>query len=303
MIGKAEHISQELPPGYPQAKALLWRALAQDYLGEPTVSAKSFSKLLTDFRCELSPHDLRLASATLACNFLLRGQMRESNHVIESMFDEISPSQATVFSNSRTFVDWYRIPALSFLGRDLELRDIINNSKVIFSSTDQEKWQITQLLGGLLIYYYTREDKPMEEIDNCLRRFDSLGLTPQSTYSEASHYWVARAYILLNLFHEGKVEESRAVQALSDLDRTRRHPSVLAHSHLLKAKWKWNTNDQSHAREDLTQALNLAERHENDWVKLEAYALQSPERAVDLATRKGWGNRTHWLERGAAWGR
>jgi hypothetical protein len=229
--------------------------------------------------------------------------MRESNHVIESMFDEISPSQATVFSNSRTFVDWYRIPALSFLGRDTELQDIIKNSKVIFSSTDQEKWQITQFLGGLLIYYYTQEDKPMEEIDNCLRRFDSLGLTPKSTYSEACHYWVARAYILLDLFREGKVEESRALRGLSDLGHTPRHPSVLAHSHLLRAKWKWNTKDQTHTQDDLSRALTLAERHENDWVKLEVYALQSPERAVDLANRKGWENRTRWLERGAAWGR
>jgi hypothetical protein len=303
LIGKAEEISRTLPPGYPEAKALLWRALAQDYLGEPTVSATSFSKLLTEFRCDLSPHDLRLASATLACNYLLRGQMRESNRVIESMFDEISPSQATVFSNSRTFVDWYRIPALSFLGRDTELKDIIKNSKVIFSSTDEEKWQITQFLGSLLIYYYTQEDKPMEEIDNCLRRFDSLGLTPRSTYSEACHYWVARAYVLLDLFREGKVEKSRALHALSDLERTRRHPSVLAHSHLLRAKWKWHTHDRSHIQENLTQALTLAERHENDWVKLEAYALQSPAQASDLAIGKGWTNRTHWLERGAAWGR
>jgi hypothetical protein len=303
MIGKAEQISRTLPPGYPGAKALLWRALAQDYLGEPTLSAKSFSKLLTEFRCDLSPHDLRLASATLACNYLLRGQMQESNRVIESMFDEISSSQATVFSNSQTFVDWYRIPALSFLGRDTELQDIIKNSKVIFSSTDEEKWQVTQFLGGLLIYYYTQEDKPMDEIDNCLRRFDSLGLTPRSTYSEACHYWVARAYVLLELFREGKVEESRALQALSDLERTRRHPSVLAHFYLLRAKWKWNTNDKSRIQENLTQALNLAERHENDWVKFEAYALQSRERAIDLATKKGWKNRTRWLERGAAWGR
>lgn len=303
MIGKAEEISRALPPGYPEAKALLWRALTEDYLGEPTVSAKSFSKLLTEFRRDLSPHDLRLASATLACNYLLRGQMRESNQVIESMFEEISPSQSTVFSNSRTFVDWYRIPALSFLGRDTELRDIIKNSKVIFSSTDEEKWQITQFLGSLLIYYYTQEDKPMEEIDNCLRRFDSLGLTPRSTYSEACHYWVARAYILLDLFRAGKVEESRALHALSDLDHTRRHPSVLAHSHLLRAKWKCHADDQSHMQENLTRALNLAERHENDWVKLEAYALQSRERAIDLATRKGWENRTHWLEKGASWGR
>jgi cell division protein FtsL len=78
---------------------------------------------------------------------------------------------------------------------------------------------------------------------------------------------------------------------------------VLAHSHLLRAKWKWNTKDQTHTQDDLSRALTLAERHENDWVKLEVYALQSPERAVDLANRKGWENRTRWLERGAAWGR
>jgi len=297
LLVRAERMSERLKQPYAKAKALVWRALTQDYEGDPVASARSFSRLLTEFQADLRPHDIRLAATTLSVNLMLRGQMAESSRAVESMFVGAAALSSTIFSCTRTFIDWYRIPALSFLGLDDELHEVIKNSKAIFSSLDVEKWLITQFLGGLLIYYYTQEDPPLEEIEICLKRFEALRLTPRTTQREACYYWVARAYILVELFHAGRIPERRARRALSDLRQTPAHPSLRAHHLLLKAKVERYRSRDARLPADLSIALALAEKYNNDWVKFEVYALQSPERALELARRKGWKNRERWLER------
>jgi tetratricopeptide (TPR) repeat protein len=299
LLDRADRMSEKLGQRYPIAKALVWRALTLDYAGYPVKSAESFSRLVAEFHTDLQPHDVRLAATTLSVNLMLRGHMAESSRAIESLFVSAVDLKSSVFSCTRTFIEWYRVPALSFCGRDDELREIINNSKAIFSSLDVETWQVTQFLGGLLIYYYTREDPPLEEIKISLKRFESLHLSPRATHREACYYWVGKAYILVELFHTGKVSERQARRALAELGRTPPHPSLQAHCLLLTAKLERYKNPDAPIHSSLSQALTLAEEHDNDWVRFEVYALQSRERALNLARSKGWQNRIDWLERSA----
>ncbi len=259
---------------YPKAKMLLWRGLAYDYMQRPKESAEYFSRILAHHRNDLPEQDFRLVAATLACNLALRGHMVESNSCIERLYPD-SSTMKSHYSGSQMYVDWYRVPALSFIGRSEELNRIIRNSKTVFSSIDVEKWQITQFLGGLLIYYYMQDEKPIDEIEDCFARFDSLKLSAKTTYLEACHYWVGKSYVMLDLFEQKKVGAARVKVALRNLKLTPSHPSLRTHHRFLQAKFSWLQNPKSTVENELAQVQQLAGQHQNNWIKYEIFKLTS----------------------------
>lgn len=269
LIDKALQIGKNLDGVYGKSKAKLWHALALDYKGDPQGTAEELNSLLVS-ESGLSAFDLRLASATLACNLLIRGQMQKSKQAIDLILSEKQNSNLSLFSEKRTFVEWYKIPALSFLGETQELESIIKNSQAIFSSVDEEKWQISQFLGGLLMYHYVQgKNANQDEIRDCIKRFESLDLSPRFTFLEASYFWVAKSHLMLELAFNQQISIAEAAKAVSELGQAPKHPSIRAHWFVAQAKLLLLNNQINKSEIFLEKAVSLGKRFENYWVEYE----------------------------------
>jgi len=276
LIDRAISMARGLGEPYAMAKALLWKALYLDYRGLPKESAREFEQVLASQGAKLFPSDLRLAATTLSCNYLIRGQMRASEAVIRNLTDMEHPT-CRYFSSGKAYVDWYRLPAISFLHEASEAKEILKtNSQIAFFRVDEEKWQITQYLGGLLMYHYSLPEKNMADIQACLKRFELLRLSPQKTYLEASHFWVAKAHLMIDLAFEGKASVNEAERAVRDLCRTLNHPNLRAHALVAKAKCQLlkPNPDMTRLQDYLKKAMVLAEMHENIWVEYEVLRFE-----------------------------
>jgi hypothetical protein len=271
LIERSLLVGQSLSSSYAVAKALLWKALFLDYRGQPRESAQEFEQVLSYAKADLLPIDRRLVATTLSCNYLIRGHMRKSEAVIQNLTDGEDPS-CRYFSSSKAYVDWYRLPAVSFLNDEKAAQDLLmTNSQIVFFRVDEEKWQITQFLGGLLMFHYTKMERSMSDIQACLRRFQLLKLSPEKTYLEASHFWVAKAHLMIDLAFEGKVSVNEAEHAVRDLGKTMKHPNLRAHAWVAKAKCQLLKPNPSLPRlqEYLKKASALAQEHDNIWVQYE----------------------------------
>ena len=271
LIERALVVGQSLNSSYSVAKALLWKALFLDYRGQPRESAQEFEQVLSFAKADLFPSDRRLVATTLSCNYLLRGHMRKSEAVIRNLTESEDPS-CRYFSSGKAYVDWYRLPAVSFLNEEKEAQDLLmKNSQIAFFRVDEEKWQITQFLGGLLMSHYAKAEKNLAEIQACLRRFQLLKLSAKKTYLEAAHFWVAKAHLMIDLAFEGKVSVNDAEKAVRDLGRTLKHPDLQAHAWVAKAKCQLLKPNPSLPRLQgyLEKASALAQQHDNLWVQYE----------------------------------
>jgi hypothetical protein len=276
LIEEAVAVSQRLNQSMVTGKALLWKSLFLDYLGRPKDSAEEFQMLWQNPQFQLTPHDRRLVATTLSCNYLMRGFMKKSEEVIQELtFSE--DSNCRYFSSGKAYVDWYRLPSVSFLRGDGESAGILANSQIAFFRVDEERWQIAQFLGGLLMYYYRQKEKNLAAIQACLERFSLLGIRPQKTYIEASFYWIAKAHLMIDLAFEGKVSINEAEAAVKELKKAQKHPSLKAQSWVAEAKCALlqpnvNFNKQEHR---IGKAQKLAEQHDNLWVQFEILKYQA----------------------------
>ncbi|MDO8408383.1 MAG: hypothetical protein Q7S95_04130, partial [bacterium] len=144
LLNLTEDIARDIGSASVQAKTQIWRALSADYFGDPMRSAELFSKLAHERAQDLSTEDLGIVCTTLSNNYVIRGHTEESLRAIEALFTEYDRSCTLFFSCRKTFVEWYKIPALSFHGQNEEVETIIKTSRGIFSSVDEEKWQVAQ---------------------------------------------------------------------------------------------------------------------------------------------------------------
>lgn len=252
-----------------QSKLSLWRGLMFDYLGQPLEAQKYFEQALE--KKALSKYDERMTTTTLACNLLLRGKMKESELCL-TRFQE-APREVSTFSASQTFINWYRIPALSFLGEIETTKEIIGNSRAIFAHSDDEMWQITQFLGGLLIYHYKNQNLDMHEIEDIQLRFSALNLTPKNTYLEASYYWVAKCYLYIELYNKKIISYKQALNSFNDIAKCVRHPTLKTHEQVLHLKLKFN-HQENLSFEQIDNALELARVNNNDWAIFELFNLR-----------------------------
>jgi hypothetical protein len=275
LIEESLTIGKKISMPYGISKALLWRALFLNYQGFSKESAIAFGDLLKNHATELSPYDLRLVATTLSCNYLIRGHMKGSEECIRDLAAFDVP-RSRYFSCAKAFVDWYRLPALGFLGEDSEAASTLKNSQVVFHRVDEEKWQITQFLGGLLTYYYTLKSRNISDIRECLSRFSALKLSSRRTYLEASQIWVAKAHLFIDLAREGSVPLEEAKASVQELSRVQSHPDLRAHWLVAKAKLALLENKIDTGRGDSwsRQAGELAATQENIWVQYETLQYQ-----------------------------
>jgi hypothetical protein len=276
MIEEAVAVSQRLNQSFATGKALLWKSLFLDYLGKPKDSAAEFQMLWQNPQFELTPHDRRLVATTLSCNYLMRGYMKKSEEIIQELtFTE--DSNCRYFSSGKAYVDWYRLPAVSFLRGEGESAAILANSQIAFFRVDEERWQIAQFLGGLLMYYYRQKDKNLASIQACFERFSLLGIEPKNTYIEASFYWIAKAHLMIDLAFEGKIAINDAEAAVKELRKAQKHPSLKAQGLVAMAKVELLQPNVNFGKLDqrIEKASKLASQHDNLWVQFEILKFQA----------------------------
>lgn len=284
LIGDALKTAHEIPEPYARAKAHLWNALYLNYRDRPKEAALEFESCLSD--PNLSPYDVRLAATTLSCNYLIRGKMQSADASIRHMTDR-EVLRGRYFSSGKAYVDWYRLPALGFIGDASEARDVLKSSEVVFDRVDEERWQITLFLGGLLNYFYSQKERDLKSIRGALARFDALGLSPRLTYLEAAQIWVAKAHLFVDLAIEGEIKPSEAHRAVRELSRAPDDSNLRAHWLIAKAKLMVFERTSNFKAADFLaeQALKIADRNDNEWVRYEVLRYRNLK-SVD-ETEKG----------------
>ena len=269
-LSRGEKIAKGLADAYPRVKLQIWQALSADYLLEPESSTRLFEQILNEQKAYLTPFDLRLVCITVSCNYTIRGHMDLAIKAVDHMLTEYDTVCTQIFSCSKTFIEWSKIPALSFMGKDEEIERIVNSSKAIFSSVDKEKWLITHFLGNVLIHYYLASQHDLKEVKNIFDRFRALRMSPERTFLEGCHYWVARTYLLFELFYQDKASMHDLRHALSDLKRVKKHPSLQSHHCVLKAHMALLQGDYTAVRENIESARKIAAEVHNLWAECEA---------------------------------
>ncbi len=270
MIARALKVGRKSQAPYALQKAQLWNALFLSYKACLKESAIEFESALKVKPSQLSPFDIRLAVTTLSCNYLVRGHMKASENCIQEVTSKEQP-RGRYFSCGRAFVDWYRLPALGFLGECDEAEVVLKNSQIVFHRIDEEKWQITQFLGGLLTYYYSQSERNLSKIQECLQRFEALRLTPKKTYVEAAQIWIAKAHLYVDLALEEKISQREAKRAVHQLKQVPKNRVFYSHWLIAKAKLGLvdGTLNTKTADQLCEKARVLAIAEENLWVEYE----------------------------------
>ncbi len=253
-----------------QAKYRSWEILTFSYLDKATKSSNLIEKLLIEQKKDLSLYTLRLLCTTLSTNYTLRGKMIESVAAIDNMLTPYDYTCTKIFSCNKTFIEWYKIAALSFLGKHDEANLIIDNSRAIFTSIDEEKWQLTLYLGNLLIHHYISPVTHYKEVEIILERFKALHLFPKKTFIEAQFFWVGKAYLLFKLYDEGHVEFMDVVHAVQDVNKNSRFQETRCHYYILKAQLYVARGLFGQAKKYIRKAKILAHEADNDWVLYES---------------------------------
>ena len=179
----------------------------------------------------------------------------------------------SLFSTNTMYVEWHRIPALSFYGKHEEIAKILAHSKVIFSSAPKEKWHVSQYLGNLLMSHYFSKQHDIQEIKNVTDRFDVLTLSPQETPLEASHYWVTKAYLYVDLFHQQVIGFKDLKKSITALKAIADHPAVGAHYNILQAHLALLSNSFLFAKKYIDRAKVLTSQVDNKWADYEIRRL------------------------------
>ena len=122
----------------------------------------------------------------------------------------------------------------------------------------------------MLIYHYTNsKDASLPEIKDCIKRFETLDLSPRFTFLEASYFWVAKAHLMIELAFQDQVPISMAAKAVRELGQTQAHPSLKAHGLVAQAKLSVLMNSLKKSEEFMNKARALAIESDNLWVQFE----------------------------------
>jgi hypothetical protein len=311
-FAQSEIMAREVSHPYILIKDKIWKALSADYIYDPERSAELFENLLTEEKENLTPYDLILICVTLACNYNLRGQTKKAIIAVDNMITDYGKTCTMIFSSNKNFIEWHKIPSLSFYGKTDEIDRILVTSKVIFASADNEKWQLSQYLGNLLIHHYISRQHDFKEIENVLNRFEVINLSPKTTSLEARHYWVGKAYLYLDLYYRKEAEFYDVRNAIMALETIAQHPTIEGHYLVLKAHYNLYKKNIPAVKENIKKAYMLALLVHNNWVlyeiekvNLELYALDRNYEEGRVLLKKtlsqlklwGWQGCVHQLDR------
>jgi hypothetical protein len=254
------------------SSAIMWKGLAAAYQGDSIKAPLWLKQAQEMFSTGIDLHNRVLLLAYLAQP--ARGHVEDAREAVEFTYSEYDRLSTEVFSCSKTFYEWFKIPALSIQGEFEEAERILRNSRAIFSARDNEIYLISQFLAVLLTYYYIAKKYDLVAIEETIKRFESLGIHPTSAFHEACSYFVAKSYLLHELFRAGKVDRLRFHHALEELRSTPRHPVIYIHYHILKAHEELLSHNFDVVTSHLEKALEMAHAQGNAWVMFEAKKLQ-----------------------------
>jgi len=272
-MNKARTIAKGLKDKKTEAKLKIWEILQLSYQNKGVESAALTEDLIAHEKKHLTPYDLRLISTTLALNYIVRGKARESLAAVDITLTDYDHSSDNVFSSSKPFIEWYKIPALGFMGKNKEAERIMVNSKAIFTSVDEERWQLAIYLGGLITYQYFSNRRDMSEIQNIQNRFDSISLSPQKTFMEAQLFWIGKAYLMLDLYYQGQASKKQLVEAVTNVGKITYFNATFSHHLVLRAHLYFIDKNYRQAESSLEKALTASNKFKNDWSKYEAEKL------------------------------
>jgi nitroreductase len=255
------------------ATSLMWQGALADFFGDPESALVTLHELQQKYNDGLLPQEKTVVSASLAVNYTVRGNPKAAIGAVDFLLQEYDKEQGEVEDHAKAYVEWQKITALSFLGIEHELRAILERSEDIFNAPDTDKWTQSNYTADLLTQHYISDELDLGRIGKILLNFDSLGLTPSTSYRVSLHYWVSRAYIFLALHKRGKVDRSLFDKAVSDLRSARHHALIYPHTLLLLGHQALLDGKPTLAREYVVRALKGGTEYDNLWVDYEAKKL------------------------------
>lgn len=216
-------------------KAQIWHALMMDYLGYPLDSARIFEEMLKKYGHDLAPGDLRLASITLSMNYLFRGQSHESLEALRAP-EKYNACFRGEDLGGRDSLVWYSIPSRVMIGEKVNPKNQMNVFRYVLSSNNKEKWLLTQFLACLMAADNWTSIFDHQDLEGFMKRFELLGMKPQTTFFEACFYWIVRAYSKSRYLNTP--EQIRDFKkAIMDVKKSPKHPMVYSHYLILETIW------------------------------------------------------------------
>ncbi len=294
------------------AKYRTWEMLSCSYLDQAVASSNIIEALLAEHKKDLTPYNLLLVSTTLCTNYVLRGKTTLALSSIDQMMTPYDRTCTKVFSCNKTFTEWYKIPSLAFRGEFEEADRIIVNSRAIFASVDEEKWQIGLFLGNMLIYYYLSPSRDYNGIRAIFDRFNALKMVPKKTFIEGQHFWIARSYLLIELYQQGEAEIGQLISSIKDVKENSSFRETRCHYFVLEAQLQILRGSYRRAKRYLVKAKKLATEVDSDWVLFEVEKLsmvlffKEKKREVGLgvyasmsitAKERGWNGYMHHVDK------
>jgi len=275
LIQQCHEVSTQLPYPFNLGKALIWKALLNDYHGQPMRSAELFEECLNEYGADLYPFDLRLAAVTLSINYLTRGHYEKALSAL-SRLTELYPYFRTQQADDWSFdsVAWYTLAPKVMLGQMENVDKMAQAFRCLLSVDKDEKWLLTQFLGHLLIAA-RQTGMAAGKAEDLISRFEVLGMSAQRTHLETAFYWIAAAYIRFDFAMNDQAALQRFRASLKMLGKTPEHPTSRAHYEVLRAGLAWLQGRKRAYLRWSGKAADKARLHDNRWALVELGKLQS----------------------------
>lgn len=268
LIEKCHEISEILKGPKEHGKVLVWKALLNDYNGYPVRSAEIFHRCIEEFGTDLEPFDLRLCSVTLSTNYFCRGHYQKAIDALNRL-QECNPcfQQKSEIDNA-DLAAWYSLGPSIMLEHNVNIEKIIQNFRSILSTDKDEKWLLTQFIGHLLIVK-RRAGLNSYNVEDLVRRFEILGMSPTQTHFEASFYWIAEAYLRFDQAQSDITQIKKFKRSLENLAKNPVHPTHKSHYSVLRAGLAQLENKKNNFIFWSQKAANEARIIDNLWALVE----------------------------------
>ncbi len=261
LLEKCADVAAALDTPKYYAKHILWRALAEDYQGQPVRSAALFESCMEKYRDELELSDLRMATITLSLNYLSRGHPEKALHAL-NYFPTVGGDKDDWSLGSSS---WYRLGPEAMLGQTDRLAKARSIFQSILTVDNDEKWRLAQFLGQLLIVERVKGAQ-QEKVTDLFNRFKVLHMTPHATHLETCFFWVALCYARMELAISSPAWVDDFKKSISDVRQLPNHPTNLAHYSFFQAALAKMQGRTGASRRWMEKSRVLAEGNGNLWV-------------------------------------
>lgn len=270
-ITRAEELSLALEDTVSLTHTQLFEALALQLVGDARESEVRLAHLLETRARWLSAADHAVGCTDLIWNLLSRGRAESALHWLDYLFRHQRVSSQPFNEMEGLVLHQYSMAALALKGRQREAADCGRLVLDRFPEPNHIR-HLGANYYGYLILVQTEQGELGEPLEEALRAFDSLGISPAFTALQRLHGFLFKAYAWLARCQRAERPAPLLPhfdQARRQLARASRIPQLSVHCLILAAARRRLGGDAGKALDSLGRADGLSARSDNPWATYE----------------------------------